>query len=87
VIDLVKSLKEFGVSVSVFDPLVNREDVVNEYKLEVLAEILPIKYDAVILAVNHQEFMNLCWEDYLKTPHVFADVKSALPNSISDFRL
>ena len=58
-IDLIKSLKSYGVSVSVFDPWANESEVLNEYGLLSLKHLPENKFDALVLAVAHSQFVNL----------------------------
>lgn len=64
VVDIINELKEYGVSVSVTDPIANPEEALKEYgvKLEKYDDIKNI--DAVIIAVGHKEYM------FLDTEHL-----------------
>src|SRR3954463_284618 len=58
VADIVKELKSFGVTVEVSDPRANSDDLKAEYGFE-LVDKIGTGYDAVIIAVNHKEYMDL----------------------------
>lgn len=59
VIDIINELKDYGVNVLVVDPVVNEVELFNEYGLE-LTDFNDINdSDAVIVAVPHEEFLNL----------------------------
>jgi UDP-N-acetyl-D-galactosamine dehydrogenase len=58
VIDIYRELKEFGLSVDVYDPHALPAVVEREYELA-LTQILNERYDAIILTVAHQEFKQL----------------------------
>jgi UDP-N-acetyl-D-galactosamine dehydrogenase len=59
VVDIIRELNEFGVETYVHDPLVAHEDALHEYGLKLTNwDSLPAA-DAVIVAVPHQEFLNL----------------------------
>jgi UDP-N-acetyl-D-galactosamine dehydrogenase len=56
VVDIITELKEYGVSVSVCDPLADAEAVKHEYGLDLVTYSPGLKMDAVILAVCHAAF-------------------------------
>ncbi|MBU0469431.1 MAG: nucleotide sugar dehydrogenase [Candidatus Omnitrophica bacterium] len=58
VIDVVNELKDYGVSVSVADPLASKEEVMHEYGLELVDYSKDLKVDAIVLAVNHKKFVD-----------------------------
>jgi len=57
VADVVKELLSYGVNVEVTDPKANSAELKDEYGFELIPEIGK-NYDAVIVAVNHNEFIN-----------------------------
>ena len=65
VADVVKELVSYGVSVEVTDPKANSVELKEEYGFSLIPEIGK-NYDAVIIAVNHDEFVNLD-ESYFKS--------------------
>lgn len=87
VIDIVKSLESYNINISIYDPWVNPSTAKKEYDVE-LTNILPeIKYDAVILAVSHNEFTTFNLQTLLKAKSVLFDVKGVLNKNIIDGRL
>ena len=86
VIDIVDELRSYNVDVEVYDPLPIKEEVKETYSLELVDEIKS-GYDAIILAVAHDEFKSLPW-DVIKTnkPVVF-DVKAFLSSDLITDRL
>ena len=78
VVDLVKSLSEYGIQVTVYDPWAKPAEVQHEYNL-VTTQIAPsTTFDAIVLAVAHQEFLTLDF-DHLKNKNaVIYDVKGVL---------
>jgi len=86
VIDIVKELQQFNINVDLFDPHADIEEVRNEYNLEL--KIALSKYDGIILAVAHTEFLNLDFSK-LKRSHnsVVYDIKSVLPRDLVNDRL
>ena len=86
VIDIIDELRSYNVDVEVYDPLPIKEEVKETYSLELVDEIKS-GYDAIILAVAHDEFKSLPW-DVIKTnkPVVF-DVKAFLSSDLITDRL
>ncbi len=62
VADVIKELKDFGVNVEVVDPHASSKDLKHEYGFE-LTDNIANDYDAVIVAVNHKDYLSLT-EDY-----------------------
>ena len=84
VVDVIASLKEFGMNITVYDPWAKEEEVLHEYNLNSTQKIPTGKFDAIVLAVAHQEFLGLDFETMLHDNHVIYDVKNILPTSIKD---
>lgn len=87
VIDVYKTLKMYNLNVDVYDQWVDPKIVEREYHIEVKSELSSCKYDAIILAVAHDEFKDLDIPILLKENSVIFDVKSFLPREIVDGRL
>jgi len=87
VIDIVNELKTYNVNVTIFDPWANPEEVMREYKVVSQNEIHNEKFDAVILAVSHKEFLNMELKGLLKENAVFYDVKGCITDAFVDSRL
>ena len=90
VIDLYGELKKLNINIEIFDPHVNNSEALKEYNLSLLENVQHSYYDAVILAVPHDDFIAQ-GHDYilslLKPKHVFFDLKSVFNKALSDFRL
>jgi UDP-N-acetyl-D-glucosamine/UDP-N-acetyl-D-galactosamine dehydrogenase len=87
VIDIYKELEQFGMSVDVFDPHAGMHEVKEEYGIDLVTG-LTYKYDAIILAVAHNEFFAIDYKKLSKTDKtVIFDTKSFLDRSIVDARL
>jgi len=84
VVDVVSALKEFGVNVSIYDPWANSEEVKEEYGLNSVQEVPDQKFDALVLAVAHQEFIEMDLKTVLNDNHVIYDVKNILANNLKD---
>lgn len=86
--DVVRVLKDYGVKISVYDPWARTEEVRNEYGLELTGSLSEgKKYDAVVLAVAHNEFLELDIPSLVKENHVVYDVKGCLNPEWVDDRL
>ncbi|MFS7403590.1 nucleotide sugar dehydrogenase [Carnobacterium maltaromaticum] len=66
VIDVINELKEFGVEIQVADLWADKEEAKKEYGIDLLPLELLKKGDAVILAVSHDEYIKMSWEEYAK---------------------
>ena len=88
-IDIVNEIKSYAVKVDVFDPWASPEEVKHEYGISLISDKneIKIKYDAVILAVSHKEFLKIDLNDLVKPNNVTFDVKSILPKDLTDTRL
>ena len=87
VIDVVKELQSFQINVDVIDPHADSAEMQHEYGIG-LTTALRADYDAIIMAVNHHEYMQYN-EAYFKTllkdgKGVFVDVKGIYRGQISD---
>ena len=78
VIDIIEELKTFNTDVDVYDPWVDTTEAQHEYGVTPTADLAPNTYDAVILAVSHQQFKAMGIEKIralCKSNHVIYDVK------------
>lgn len=88
VVDIYTSLEEYTKNVTVYDPWANKENVKREYDIDIVSE-LPAgeKFDAVILAVAHNQFKELDIKSLVVDNGVVYDVKGILDRAIIDGRL
>lgn len=87
VIDIYTELEQFGISVNVYDPHANKEEVQEEYGINLLDKIDDL-FDAIILAVSHSEFLALDFEKLKRAEiSVIFDTKAFLDRIIIDARL
>ena len=87
VIDIYNELLQFGMTVDVYDPHAGMHEVKEEYGIDLVAG-LNDKYDAIILAVSHNEFLTIDYNKLSNTNNtVLFDTKSFLDRSIVDARL
>jgi len=90
VVDIVREFAKYDANIDVHDPWVDAEEAQREYGITLTSEPEAGKYDAVILAVNHQEFLDMgtpAIRAYGKPDHILYDIKSALPKDSVDQRL
>lgn len=88
VIDLVTELNKYHLNLSIYDPLANTEEVKTEYGIEIISQIPTQYFDAIIIAVGHQQFKTMDIVGFKKNQNsVIIDVKSILDKQLSDFRL
>ena len=78
VIDMILSLNSFGVKTAVFDPWAYKKEVKQEYHIELIKELYKNKYDAIVLAVSHNEFKTIDMEKLKKKKAVVYDIKNFL---------
>jgi UDP-N-acetyl-D-galactosamine dehydrogenase len=89
VVPIVQELRECHAEVDVHDPWADPEQCTHELGLVPLAQPQDGRYDAVLLAVAHREFVEAgpALRDWLRPGGVMFDVRHALPRELSDERL
>jgi UDP-N-acetyl-D-galactosamine dehydrogenase len=90
VVDIIQEFRDYNARVDVYDPWVDPREAVHEYGVEPIAEPKSGHYDAIILAVAHQQFREMGIERIRalgKPDSVLFDVKYLLPADAVDGRL
>jgi UDP-N-acetyl-D-glucosamine/UDP-N-acetyl-D-galactosamine dehydrogenase len=90
VADVIKELQSFGCRVDVHDPWVDPKEAHHEYGIAMVAKPERGSYDAIVVAVAHNEFVALGSKgirDFGSPNVVIYDIKHVLPKSDSDGRL
>lgn len=91
VTDVINELKEFGCNVDIYDPWANPEEVKKEYNIDIITDhesLITNRYNAIILAVSHNEFLTLDFASLTNgNDTVIYDIKSVLPKDMVDGRL
>ena len=87
VIDIYNELTQFELNVDVYDPWADPTEVKHEYDLDLLPKLNGKKYDAVIVAVAHDKFSKINFEEIQANNTVIFDTKSFLDRSLVDARL
>ena len=90
VIDMIEELQTYHANVDVYDPWVNPDELEHEYGIRPIPTLEKGKYDAIILAVAHDQFKAMSADDIRalgKSESVLFDVKHVLPVDKVDDRL
>jgi UDP-N-acetyl-D-galactosamine dehydrogenase len=90
VVDIVKELKEYNIQPDIIDPWCSSTDAQTEYGLSLQDEYKNDYYDAIILAVGHDDFKLMGTQKIRslgKVAHVLYDLKYVLPKQDVDMRL
>ena len=89
IVDIYHTFEEYTNNITIYDPWADIDAVRHEYSLEIINVLSGReKYDSIILAVAHDEFLNLDIRSLLASENgVVYDVKGVLPRKIVDARL
>ena len=90
IIDIVHELEEYNIEVDVYDPWVNTAEAEREYNVTPVSKPAANSYDGIILAVAHNEFVNMGVEEIRtlgKGSHVLYDLKYVFAKEDTDIRL
>lgn len=90
VVDIVAELNEYNINLDIYDPWISVEEAKHEYGLSVLTDKPNKQYDAVIVAVAHDQFKLMSNEEYkalTKEKSVIYDLKYVLAPTVADLRL
>ena len=90
VIDIVHELEEYNIEVYVYDPWVDKAEAEREYNFTPISKPAMDNYDGIILAVAHNEFVDLGVEQiraFGKNEHVLYDLKYIFTKEDTDIRL
>ena len=88
-IDIINELQSYDVNVDVYDPWATVSAVKHEYGIDLISSLSDIdkKYQAIIIAVAHDEFKVMDLDKLTDDSHLIFDVKSMLPKEKSHMRL
>ena len=79
VVDIIRELKSYDINLTVYDPWAKPEEVHHEYGINTVTELpKDCQYDAVVLAVAHNEFVDTDWKRCVKEGGIIYDVKGCL---------
>ncbi len=83
VVNIIRELMQYSVNVHITDPMASPNEVAHEYKLTLLEQPTG-EYDAVILAVAHEEYKKLdigYFKSILNDTHILMDLKGIYENT------
>ncbi len=87
VIDIINRFTPYTADITVCDPCAYASEVLNEYGLEIVAQIPDQIYDVIIVAVAHNQFISLDLTKYVGEERIIYDVKGCIERTIVDGRL
>ena len=90
VIDIINELQTYGANVHVYDPWVDPDEAQVEYGIKPLSELNQGQFDAILLAVAHEQFKSMNIEQTRglgKPGSVIYDLKYLFPAALTDERL
>ena len=90
IVDLINEFLNFHCNVDVYDPWINKEEAYREYGIKAIDAPINGKYDAIVIAVAHDEFKLLTLDQiqsFGRDLHVLYDIKYLLKAEESDGRL
>jgi UDP-N-acetyl-D-galactosamine dehydrogenase len=82
IVDVIAALTDYGITVSIYDPWANPAEVQHEYGLTTSVEMPHQKFDALVLGVAHQEFLNLDLSQLQNNNSLLYDVKGVLGKGV-----
>ncbi|NOQ14858.1 MAG: Vi polysaccharide biosynthesis UDP-N-acetylglucosamine C-6 dehydrogenase TviB [Methyloprofundus sp.] len=90
VVDIIKELQTYGVNIHVYDPWVDADEAFEEYGIRPIATMEEGKFDAILLAVAHEQFKQMDIKQIRalgKADSVVYDLKYLFPADQTDERL
>lgn len=90
VVEMINELSTYNANIDVYDPWVNKEEARHEYGIEMIDKLVVESYDAIIIAVAHDQFKKMGAQGIRalgKDNHVIYDIKYLLPSDQVDGRL
>ena len=87
VIDIYTELQQFGMDVHVYDPWAIADEVHEEYGVTLEKSLQDTDYKAIIIAVAHDEFLELDYAKYKENGAIIFDTKSFIDRRFADARL
>lgn len=90
IVDMVKALKEYDLDLDIYDPWVDPLEAAKEYGIDPVSSLAYGKYDAIVLAVAHDQFKQMSIDEFkvvAKEKYVLYDLKYILNQLDVDIRL
>jgi UDP-N-acetyl-D-galactosamine dehydrogenase len=82
IVDVIAALTDYGITVTIYDPLADPDAVKKEYNLVTLNTIPNAKFDAIVLGVAHTDFLNLDFSTFKNLNSILYDVKGVLGDGV-----
>ncbi|CAA9200639.1 nucleotide sugar dehydrogenase [Flavobacterium collinsii] len=82
IVDVVNALKDYGIEVTIHDPMASPAEVMHEYNLVMKSDLPKTKFDTIILGVAHKKFLELDLVSLQKENSILYDVKGILGNNV-----
>jgi len=87
-IDIYHELISYGIAVDIYDPWASSNEVQHEYSIAIAKNLdNSVNYGAVILAVAHNEFIEVDFQSFKNKGAIIYDVKGILPRELIHARL
>ncbi|WP_417604613.1 nucleotide sugar dehydrogenase [Oceanimonas baumannii] len=84
IVDFIDELKSYGLDIDIYDPWVNHDEVKHEYNLDIVNEPMEGVYDAIALAVGHNEFKEQNIHRFGKEACSILDMKNIIKSELVD---
>ena len=78
IVDVVRAFVDYGIQVTIYDPWANPEEVRHEYGLTTINKLPETTFDAIVLGVAHQAFLDMNYVALRNEKSVLYDVKGVL---------
>ena len=78
IVDVISALKEYGITITVYDPWANPGEVKHEYGIETYTVLPKEQFDVVVLGVAHEQFLTMDMQLVQKPVSIIYDVKGVL---------
>ncbi|MPT35939.1 MAG: nucleotide sugar dehydrogenase, partial [Flavobacterium sp.] len=82
IVDVIQSLEEYGITVTVYDCWADADEVKHEYGIVMENQLPDQKFDAVVLGVSHKEFLTLDYKTLQAENSILYDVKGILTEKV-----
>jgi UDP-N-acetyl-D-galactosamine dehydrogenase len=82
IVDVIAALTDYGITVTIYDPMAEPDAVKKEYNLVTLNTIPNTKFDAIVLGVAHTDFLNLDFSTFKNLNSIVYDVKGVLGDGV-----
>ena len=82
IVDVIAALTDYGITVTIYDPIANPAAVQKEYQLDTMNTVPQNTFDAIVLGVAHTEFLDLDFSVLQNSNSILYDVKGVLGNRV-----